>query len=173
MDESHILTGYVYTHVHLNEKMLCELPLILCSAPVYCYNQDVDTVQLTEFTEDFVPASEGRVFGPKAEVRWQRLDMGAHAYAVSVLSESPQALDKDWKVFSYGTKQQKIYLMGVWQPDVRAWVEARLSHTLNYPLFGLLDARARLFAPAVEYSYQGMVQYIRFKGLQVEVIKEA
>ena len=170
-------TGYDYTRSHLPEADLRHLITSVCGSPqdaVFLYNQAIDTVTLKRLEGDVANLSpEGRVFGPGAEVRWQRRKDEAGGYAVLVLSETALNLGAGWQTETFEVSDPlTVYLMGVWQPQERAWIEVRIPHPLDYPLDDP-GRMARPVAPAVEYSRDGIVRYIRFKGLKAEPLKEA
>ena len=167
-------TGYGYTHPHLPEEELRRQVKTLCGTPAYLYSQAIDAVSLTRLKEGKLTlAPEGRAFGPEAEVRWQRHDDGADGYIVLVLSEAALDLGSDWQEETFEVSDPlTVYLMGVWQPKEQAWIEVRVPHPLDYPLPDP-GRMARPVAPAVEYSRDGIVRYIRFKGLKAEPLEEA
>lgn len=167
------MNGYRYTHSSLNGDAVRDLALHLCGTPAYLYSQALDAVSLTTLTPEFVLASEGRAFGPQAEVRWQRVDRQADDYMVLVLSEKRQDLGVTWEKMEFELSElQQLYLLGVWQPKEQAWIEVRLPKPLQYPLPGP-GKMARPTANAVEYRYAGMVQYLRMQSLQTELLEEA
>jgi hypothetical protein len=188
-------TGYGYTHPRLPKADLRRLMTSLCGAPkdpIFLYNQAIDTVSLTRLEEgEPTLAPEGRAFGPEAEVRWQRCEDDdrdnnegddqdeTEVYTVLMLNETALNLGSGWEVETFEVCDQLddeqplvIYLMGVWQPDEQAWIEVRIPHLLDYPLDDP-GQMARPVAPAVEYSRDGIVRHIRFKGLKSEPLEEA
>lgn len=169
----HKLAGYGYTQSGVAETALRQLAKDVCGAPAYLYSQDLDAVSLTPLAEDFIPAAEGRAFGPLGEVRWERAIGEVNVYTVLVLSEQEPMLTGSWERVEYEAVSQKLYLLGAWQPEEKAWIEVRLPHPLAYPLDGPADSMARLTAPAWEYRQNGMVQYIRLSGLEVEPIQSS
>lgn len=166
-------TGYGYTHPHLPEEELRRQVKALCGTPAYLYSQAIDAVSLTRLEEsELTLAPEGRAFGPEAEVRWQRHDDKAGGYIVLMLSETALDLETGWQAETFEVSDPlTIYLMGVWQPKERAWIEVRIPHPLDYPLDNP-GGMARPVAPAVEYSRDGIVRYIRFKGLESKPLKK-
>lgn len=170
-------TGYGYTHSHLSEADLRHLITSVCGGPkdaAFLYNQAIDSVTLRRLEGNVADlAPEGRAFGPEAEVRWQHREDEADGYAVLVLSEAALDLGSGWEAETFEVSDPlTIYLMGVWQPRERAWIEVRIPHPLDYPLPDP-GRMARPMAPAVEYSHDGIVRYIRFKGLKAEPLEEA
>lgn len=167
-------TGYGYTRPCLSEADLRCLVKTQCGEPVYLYNQALDAVSLTLLTADeLILAPEGRAFGPRAEVRWQRRGDGPAGYTVLVLSEMACDLGRGWEEEIFDVSDPlTVYLLGVWQPLERAWIEVRIPHPLDYPLPDP-GGMARPTAPAVEYSRDGIVHYIRLQGLKEELLKEA
>jgi len=171
-------TGYGYTHPDLPETALRDLVASQCGSPTFLYYQAADALRLMrlEGREAMPPlAPEGRAFGPRAEVRWQRRGEGAGRYVVLVLSEVPLDLGSDWSEEAFeASEPTKIYLMGAWHPAERAWIEVSIPHPLDYPLSGpASNQMARPVAPAIEYCREGMVRYIRFTGLMAEPLEEA
>ncbi|RLC83003.1 MAG: hypothetical protein DRI79_14340 [Chloroflexi bacterium] len=167
-------TGYGYTHPNVTGDDLRRLVTTVCGAPTYLYTQAIDAVGLALLKAgEPTLTPEGRAFGPEAEVRWQRHDDGADGYIVLVLSEAALDLGSDWQEETFEVSDPlTVYLMGVWQPKERAWIEVRVPHPLDYPLPDP-GRMARPVAPAVEYSQDGIVRYIRFKGLKAEPLEEA
>lgn len=169
------MTGYTYTHPGLALEDIGRLGLRLCGQPGFVYSQAADELRLATFEGTVPPTAEGRVFGPHAEVRWARQEGQPDGYAVRVLTEM-QGTAEDWtgwagSRFDVGPRQG-IYLLGVWQPREEAWIEVRIPHPLDYPLLPP-QQMARPRAGAVEYSKDGIVQYIRLLGLSAEPIEEA
>jgi len=166
-------TGYGYTHAHLAGANLRALLASLCGEPTYLYSQALDAVSLTVLTADRLAlAPEGCAFGPRAEVRWRRREDDTDGYTVLVLSEAACDLGQGWQPEVFDVSDSlTVYLLGVWQPKERAWVEVRIPHPLDYPLPDP-NKMARPVAPAVEYSCDGIVRHIRLKGLEAKPLEE-
>jgi hypothetical protein len=168
--------GFVYTHARLQEEELQRLIASLCEDEMeaFLYNQAIDDLSLTLLGDDLPAlAPEGRVFNSKAEVRWQQHEEIPGEYLALILSEKHLGLESSWVEQEFDVNEPlTIYLMGVWQPQQQAWIEVRIPHPLDYPLEdpGRME---RPVAKALEYSRDGIVQYIRFLDLTSEPLKEA
>lgn len=167
------MNGYRYIHTHLDATAVRKLALTLCGTPAYLYSQTVKAASLLALTPDFDLMPEGRAFGPDAEVRWQQVSTQLDVYRVLVLRETAHLLGAEWETAEFEvSEKQHIYLLGVWQPKEKAWIEVRLPNRLDYPLADP-GKMARPIALAIEYRCAGMVQYIRLLGLQTEPVQEA
>ncbi len=172
------MNGYGYMHTALSGNEILVLARRLCGGPIYVYRQTVDaaTLSLWEPDDEFALPPEGRAFGPQAEVRWYQTETSG-CYQTLILSETRQDLGGTWAVLgTFGVrdtldtgKPMSIYLLGVWQPKEKAWIEVRIPHTLNYPL-DPTEKMARPRALAAEYSQAGITAYIRLLGLESELL---
>lgn len=78
--------------------------------------------------------SEGRVFGPRVEVRWWMTDEGG--FNVLVLSETRLGLSsEEWheQQMEIGD-EYRLYLWGERRPDDPYWIETRIPRPLHHPL---------------------------------------
>jgi hypothetical protein len=175
--------GYACTHSGLPSAELQRLIPRICGPDVYLYQQFIDQINLGKMGKEISLSPGGRAFSPQAEVRWQRCEDETDQYAVLVLTEGEifSDLQEGWDFSHFDAgENQTIYLLGVWQPanklpgsESGAWIEVRIPRPLPYPLVpNNPDKMARPLARAVEYSQDGMVQYIRLQELDTEPVEE-
>jgi hypothetical protein len=177
------VTGYGCAHPGLPSVELKQLIPRLCGPGAYLYQQFIDQINLNRMGKEITLSPEGRAFGPQAEVRWQQCEIEADQYIVLVLTETESLLkaQEGWDVSPFDVSETRtIYLLGVWQPahklpgvESGAWVEVRIPKPLSYPCVpDDPDKMARPLARAVEYSRDGVVQYIRLRELDTEPVEE-
>ena len=166
-------TGYSYTHPRLPRADLLHLVTSRCGECTFLYSQTMNALSLTQLGKSRPTlAPEGRAFGPKAEVRWQRQAEEADFFVVLTLSETPLELEEGWQSETFEVSDPlDVYLMGIWLPQEEAWLEVRIPHPLDYPL-PVPEQMARPIARAVEYSRSGIVRYLRLKGLDSRPLEE-
>lgn len=182
------MSGYGYTHDGLPGSEVKTLPGKVCGHPAYVIGQTVGEIAFEELSDGQLAElwPEGQAFGPEAEVRWEQAEQ-SDVYRVLVLAEKLCEPCESWQKKSFETRTTleddsplHVYLLGVWQPKGKlpqategAWIEVRIPKPLPYPVRPDDSAKMhRIYAPAVEYSLDGVVRYIRLKGLQVEPLKE-
>lgn len=171
--------GFVYSLAGAEESLLQDLTQSLQSELDYVVQSRIEDIAFEEFPKDnpvtFWP--EGRAFGLAAEIRWQQIEKGL--YNLMLLSEIQRELGKDWsrqqfQVCDQGPdgKPLQIYLWGTWQPAMNAWIEVRIPRKLPYPKIpSNISKRHRIYVLAIEYAQKGMVRFIRWKKLDMEMIK--
>ncbi|HET91573.1 MAG TPA: hypothetical protein ENN99_12675 [Chloroflexi bacterium] len=130
----------IYTHRNVSLDALRDL---LRSGPKWAYVSRLDEAQIVR-CDSGLPESwqHGRAFGPKREVRWQKID---DHYRVDVLTEDSNVFspDEGWKRTAPdvdGFRERTILLWGELgeHPDSpEEWIEVRIPRPLHYPVDNL------------------------------------
>lgn len=114
---------------------------LLCADLKWAYVSQLVAAQIEECTPDLAERwPQGRAFGPKREVRWQKT--GDH-YHVDVLTEEIDFATADWEHITpdiNGLKERAILLWGELgeHPDSpEEWIEVRIPQPLHYPVCNL------------------------------------
>jgi len=174
------MIGYSYTYSKVSASQVIE-QIHRVGTPTFIYRESLPAISLEALdteTPDLSP--DGRVFGPKAEVRWQQAS--PDSFALLILTEKPEWSGSDGKETEFETQTTvlndhgepeplRAYLLGAWQPEEEAWIEVRIPHPLQYPMDGPSDGIARPALAAIEYVKHGMVEYIRYTGFEVVPIE--
>lgn len=116
--------------------------------------------------------SQGRVFGPRAEVRWWIT--GSGSYNILILSEAPLELPpNDWQDLLM--EAGGIYNLSLWgerKHNDPYWIETRIPRPLRYPLGEAEWQRHPLPYVVVEardYAQNGIVRLTRLVRLLAAV----
>jgi hypothetical protein len=146
-----------------------------------CYRADrpyFEYRNLEDLEQQIAIWPEGRVFGEKLEIRWERRGGG---YAVWVLSEEQrfnqeleeagfQEVAGPWTVIEH--ERAPLFLWGTYNTRQEGWVEVKVPNTQHYPIKPPEESEPdteKLFARLQAVYYQadnGAVHFTRLKGVQ-------
>jgi hypothetical protein len=150
----------------------------------YLYFESEATIDLVAYPEKFSPAwTHGRAFGPKLEVRWQRvgdgfdlllltetdLDLPSVWQAISEnedVTPHPDSADPPSQVLLWGThisQLERPHRLAGRQGE--AWIETRIPRPLIYPVQG---APRWVKAEVIVYRYRGRPLLTRLVSLEGE-----
>ena len=115
--------------------------------------------------------TQGRAFGPNAEVRWRKV--GANSYRLAVLSEDRALVPcgDGWQPAAQeidGVRKRKILLWGELSrrpPRSADWREVRIPHPLEYPIPDPDPAKPRVAIGGWDYLVGGVVVATRWAML--------
>lgn len=129
--------------------------------------QQADTTWLEELPVGLW--SEGRVFGPRAEVRWWTADDGG--FEVLVVSEVELRLSgEEWSEQQMEVSDQyHLYLWGERKPGDDYWIETRIPRPLHHPVDEQEWQKQPLpyvAAVARDYAENGIVRLTRLVRLE-------
>jgi len=174
--------GYLYRRrAPATPGDLAELLQRQPGTPAWRLQEEIDALEFELADADWLatlPAglwSQGRVFGPQAEVRWETADGGS--YDVLVLSETQLSLSADdWSEQPMAVgKVYDLYLWGERKKENKEgkedeyWIETRIPRPLRYPLDEAEWQRQPLpyaAAEALDYAQNGVVRLTRLVRLK-------
>ena len=134
----------------------------------------VDEVLFCDFHNeiDLRRYETGRIFGPGAEIRWQRDGAPFHTVFLGNVAQVGARFCTHHIVISEETfdrQEKQYYLWGEWSVRLPEWVEASVPHIFNYPSpQGRGSFRRKM--TSVEYINvaSGELEFYRFTGTQEE-----
>ena len=138
----------------------------------WAYIARLDQAKITTCTPDLPDKwTEGRAFGPSAEVRWRKV--GANRYRLDVLSEDQTLMPcgDGWQPVAQEidrVRKRKILLWGELSrrsSQSADWREVRIPHPLEYPLADPDPANPRVAIGGWDYLVGGVVVVTRWAML--------
>lgn len=173
-----MINGYVYTRPKADQITLQGVIQRLQTELAYMVQTRIEDIAFNVLPNNHLSNfwTEGRAFGLKAEIRWQKV--GPQEYNLIVLSEKKRNLGDGWTSQTYQVRVRKpgggplrVYLWGTWQPAMNGWGEVRIPRLLPYPITPPDSSkRHRIYVTAAEYAQNGMVRFIRWKKLRMEEV---
>jgi len=114
----------------------------------------------------------GRVFGPDAEVRWERQDNVFYVVAIgdiNTMTRAPKEHQLELDTNNFEKQQSSYYLWGEWNSKNPQWLEASIPHVFRYPSPAAEGAFRRKIK-TVEYVCKatGAIEFYRFAGTEQE-----
>jgi len=169
--------GYLYRRRNpATSEELVELLREQPGAPAWRLQEQTDALEFEQadvsWLED-LPAGlwpQGRVFGPRAEVRWWMTNDGG--FEVLVVSESRLELPgKEWHEQQMEVSDEyQLYLWGERKPSDAFWIETRIPRPLHHPVDEQEWQRQPLLyvvAVARDYAENGIVRLTRLVRLKL------
>ena len=130
----------------------------------------VDEIAFCDFRDeiDLRRYETGRVFGPTAEIRWQRDGVQFHTVFLGNVAEVGVRFGTHHVEFpedTFDRQERQYYLWGEWSDRLPEWVEASVPHVFNYPPPEGKGSFRRKMA-VVEYINvaSGELEFYRFIG---------
>jgi len=135
----------------------------------WAYVARLDRAEIVACTPDLPDEwTEGRAFGPNAEIRWRQV--GADRYRLAVLSEERAIMPggEGWQPLAQeidGVRKRRILLWGdlTRRPSQPAdWREVRIPQPLQYPVLDPDLAKPRVAIDGWDYLVGGVVVVTRW-----------
>ena len=88
---------------------------------------------LKDSSEVSAQTDQGRIFSPKGELRWRRVEHGIRC--VFLGENSPEGLkDHSSSLQGLSPEKKRVFLWGVRTDSEQEWIEQQVPHRLVYPL---------------------------------------
>jgi len=131
----------------------------------YAILEKVDEIKFENFgkTIDYTNWDKGRLFGDKAEIKWNRIyrsddgNSNSDEFHIVVISDE-ELLPEGFCEFECDNlhieKKRKVFLWGEKDRSTCSWFEARIPHLLHYPGLDFSKNKDRVKIILHEYQFE-------------------